>query len=107
MNPMYSTCIGLILRGYHDFENGKMRFTGDGGNFMHIQAQVEKPEDTRGEDDEDNELQLEKEVTDSEEQLERYKLKARNRNENVKRLFDGLKGKFMKIFEDVEDEEIG
>lgn len=104
MNPMYSTCIGLILRGYHDFENGKMRFAGEGGNFMHVQLETEKPEIT---EEIDTELQLEKEVTESEDQLERYKQKARNRNENVKRLFDGLKGKFMKIFEDVEDEEIG
>ncbi len=105
MNPMYSTCIGLILRGYHDFENGRMRFAGEGGNFMHIQADVEK--EVAAETDTDDDMQLEKEVTESEEQLERYKQKARNRNENVKRLFDGLKGKFMKIFEDVEDEEIG
>ncbi len=35
MNPMYSTCIGLILRGYHDFETGKMRFVGEGGNMIH------------------------------------------------------------------------
>jgi len=105
MNPMYSTCIGLILRGYHDFENGRMRFTGEGGNFMHIQAEVGK--EVVAEDETEDDMQLEKEVTESEEQLERYKQKARNRNENVKRLFDGLKGKFMKIFEDVEDEEIG
>ncbi|MBP6624981.1 MAG: cell division protein FtsA [Chitinophagaceae bacterium] len=26
MMPMYSTCIGLILRGYDDFENNRMRF---------------------------------------------------------------------------------
>ena len=105
MNPMYSTCIGLILRGYHDFENGRMRFAGEGGNFMHIQAEVGK--EVVAEDESEDDMQLEKEVTESEEQLERYKQKARNRNENVKRLFDGLKGKFMKIFEDVEDEEIG
>ena len=28
------------------------------------------------------------------------------RNENLKRLFDGLKGKFMSLFEEVEDQEI-
>ena len=36
MNPMYSTCIGLILRGYHDFETGKMRFIGEGGNYIAV-----------------------------------------------------------------------
>jgi len=104
MNPMYSTCIGLILRGYHDFENGRMRFAGEGGNYMHIPA-----EDLKEVINElpDSSLPVEEEVTESEEQLERYKQKTRNRNENVKRLFDGLKGKFMKMFEDVEDQEIG
>jgi len=27
LKPMYATCIGLILRGYDDFENNKLRFT--------------------------------------------------------------------------------
>src|SRR5690606_33469661 len=35
-NPMYSTCIGLILRGYHDYESGKMRFAGEGGNYVNL-----------------------------------------------------------------------
>ncbi len=104
MNPMYSTCIGLILRGYHDFENGKMRFTGEGGNFMHVVVAEPKPEIVAPPE---SSLPVEDEVLESEEQVEKYKQKNRNRNENVKRLFDGLKGKFMKIFEDVEDEEIG
>jgi cell division protein FtsA len=26
MKPMYATCIGLILRGYDDFENNRLRF---------------------------------------------------------------------------------
>ena len=30
-NPAYSTCIGLILRGYHDYENESMRFVGENG----------------------------------------------------------------------------
>ncbi len=103
MNPMYSTCIGLILRGYHDFENGKMRFAGEGGNYMHIpmdelkieaEAITEIPEPQMTEEDV------------MEERLEANKQKARKRNENVKRLFDGLRGKFMKMFEDVEDHEI-
>jgi cell division protein FtsA len=27
LKPMYATCIGLILRGYDDFENNRLRFT--------------------------------------------------------------------------------
>jgi cell division protein FtsA len=32
MNPAYATCIGLILRGYHDFENDTLRFVGEHAN---------------------------------------------------------------------------
>ncbi len=32
MNPAYATCIGLILRGYKDFEDGNLRFVGENSN---------------------------------------------------------------------------
>ena len=107
MNPMYSTCIGLILRGYHDFESGKLAFSGEGGNYIHIPAgQIEEII---------NELPVpvlpvaeaaKQDGPTAEEIAEMNKEKARKRNEKVKNLFDGLKGKFMKMFEDVEDQEI-
>jgi cell division protein FtsA len=89
MNPMYSTCIGLILRGYHDFENGKMRFVGDGGNYIsaqHATAEIEEDEEDYTEEPKDE--------------------KTTKRAEKMKKLFDGLKGKFIALFEDVEDEKI-
>lgn len=89
INPMYSTCIGLILRGYHDFENGKLRFVGDGGNYVALSE-----EETQHEEVEVNEEDV---VSDE---------KSAKRTENLKKLFDGLKGKFMSLFEEVEDEEI-
>ena len=98
---MYSTCIGLILRGYHDFENGRMRFTGEGGNYMHITADELKPvvaEMTASKATEEDDF--------IEEDTAEAKQKSRKRNEKVKRLFDGLKGKFMDMFEDVNDQEI-
>lgn len=104
MNPMYSTCIGLILRGYHDFENGKMRFAGEGGNYMHIPTDELKAEAEEVIETPEPEMMTDDDVM--EERLEANKQKARKRNENVKRLFDGLRGKFMKMFEDVEDHEI-
>lgn len=105
MNPMYSTCIGLILRGYHDFENGRMRFAGHGGNYIHVPgAEIEKidlhnvaAEDTATEEE------IEEQQTAaglSEEAKER----SRKRNEKVKGMFDMLKGKFISIFEDVDDQ---
>ncbi|MBW7912501.1 MAG: cell division protein FtsA [Taibaiella sp.] len=89
MNPMYSTCIGLILRGYHDFENGKMRFVGEGGNYISV-------ENTREEEERYEEEPME----------ETHDEKTTKRAEKMKKLFDGLKGKFIALFEDVEDEKI-
>jgi cell division protein FtsA len=88
MNPMYSTCIGLILRGYHDYESGKMRFMGDGGNFI--------------QSEEKQEISQEEEIEETTDEEGR----GRKRNDNLKKLFDGLKGKFMSIFEEVDDQEI-
>ncbi len=108
MNPMYSTCIGLILRGYHDFENGRMRFTGQGGNYMHVQgADVEKidlaPIVAEGQ------IEPMDDITDEHQealQQEDVKEKNRKRNEKVKGMFDMLKGKFISMFEDVDDQVI-
>ncbi len=107
MNPMYSTCIGLILRGYHDFENGKMRFANQGGNMIHLSmdeqvAVMNEPLTVQ------QEVELDEPVAETtpEEMAEMNQQRARKRNDNVKKLFDGLKGKFMKLFEDVEDQEI-
>lgn len=89
MNPMYSTCIGLILRGYHDYENGKMEFVGDGGNY--ISATTEQQAE--------GELKTEEEIESSAE-------KNAKRTDKMKKLFDGLKGKFMSLFEEVDDKEM-
>ncbi|RYD58789.1 MAG: cell division protein FtsA [Sphingobacteriales bacterium] len=102
MNPMYSTCIGLILRGYHDFENGRMRFIGDGGNYIHFNEEAMKP--VVAEAVANVTPQVEEETEDDIDEQVQHKQKKRN--ENLKRLFDGLKGKFMSFFEEVEDEEI-
>lgn len=90
MNPMYSTCIGLILRGYHDYENGKMQFVGDGGNYISADV-ANAPEDVAEEHNEEDESKNEKQA---------------KRTEKMKKLFDGLKGKFMSLFEEVDDQEI-
>ena len=103
MNPMYSTCIGLILRGYHDFESGRMRFTGEGGNYMHI------PDAQVGAIDSGNEFESEPEhdaPADAIPAPEEQKARVQKRNEKVKGMFDMLKGKFISLFEDVEDPEI-
>lgn len=96
MNPMYSTCIGLILRGYHDFESGRMRFVGEGGNFLLFDEEIPAISV-------DGSLPTDAGLQEVDEELEE---KQRRRTDKMKRLFDGLKGKFMSFFEEVEDEEI-
>ncbi len=103
-NPMYATCIGLILRGYHDFENGRLRFIGDGGNVIHLTEEDLKPLiaaeavinptiDTAPQEG-------------TEEEIEEITRKTKKRTVNMHRIFDQFKDKFMGLFEDVEDREI-
>jgi cell division protein FtsA len=92
MNPMYSTCIGLILRGYHDFETGKMRFVGEGGNYIAVPEEVVAELTNQPAEDHNG----------FEEDMERTPVKG----VAIKRLFESFKGKFMSIFEEVEDEEL-
>ena len=97
MNPMYSTCIGLILRGYHDFESGRLRFAGDSGNYIHVhESEVQAAEESKA--------AAEPAPQDANEEMNQ---KIRAKNEKVKGMFDMLKGKFIKMFEDVDDQEIG
>lgn len=96
-NPMYSTCIGLILRGYHDFDNGRMRYVGEGGNIIHISEEDMKMI---------RESASNVEAKTLEEFSESTKQRTEKRSENFRKLFDRLKGKFIELFEDVEDKEI-
>lgn len=93
MSPMYATCIGLILRGYHDFEHGKLGLAGDSSNFISAEQILKEAIANEDEIFEDN-------VDESRE------AKQAKRSEKMKKLFDGLKGKFMSLFEEVEDTEI-
>lgn len=104
MNPMYSTCIGLILRGYHDFENGRMRFAGQGGNYIHVTgAEVEKIDlHPVAVEDQTNEEEVHQEEEQQKQDINKERI--RKRNEKVKGMFDMLKGKFISIFEDVDDQ---
>ena len=103
MNPMYSTCIGLILRGYHDFETGRMRFAGEGGNYIHVpETRGNNPAPEAPEADAPQAPAAQKEMPPRSEEANQ---KARVRNEKVKNMFDMLKGKFIRMFEE-DDQEI-
>jgi cell division protein FtsA len=91
-NPAYSTCIGLILRGYHDYESGRLRFVGDNRNL----SKVEEPP-----------VKAEEKIPMVKVELPAGKDEPKvTRPEKLKVLFDGLRNKFMKIFEDIDDQQI-
>jgi cell division protein FtsA len=83
-----------------------MRFAGDGGNYIHADAS----RTVAAREEEEYEPKVEDTFVaapeEAEDPIQANRKKINNRNDNVKRLFDGLKGKFMKMFEDVEDTEI-
>jgi cell division protein FtsA len=87
MSPTYSTCIGLILRGYHDFESGRMRFVGEGGNF--ISGEV---------------LQQEESETMEEDAFGETEIPTRKRIKIIDKIFASIKVKFMDMFEAEEDQ---
>lgn len=96
MSPMYATCIGLILRGYHDFESGKMEFTGEGSNVLKLDASaIAEPV-----------VQVAPVMVEEETDEESTKTwdKFKKRQDTMKELFDRLRGKFMELFEDIDDD---
>ncbi len=99
MSPMYSTCIGLILRGYHDFESGRLEFTAEGGNFLKISGDVPVVQEAVIEN---------VAIEEAEEEAGGGKKwdKFRKRQDTMKELFDRLRGKFMDLFEDIDDKEL-
>jgi len=99
MSPAYATCVGLILRGYHDWESGKRNFVGDGGNLIKLDEEALKktaqPASTQ--------TQASEETTTLEQQQEQQTFK---RKRMFGKLFDGLKDKFIGLFEETEDREM-
>ncbi len=106
-NPMYATCIGLILRGYHDYEMGRLRFVGEGGNIIHLGGDepITVSAATAG-----VAVTLEapavSEAATEEDIITEARARSNRRKATMGKLFDGLKNKFMSLFEEVEDNEI-
>lgn len=90
-DPMYSTCIGLILRGYHDFENGNLKSGNNSLLHIPISNPVDSEDITKMSSEENDEIQLEEEVGN------------KRRRILGGAIFENLKDKLMKIFEDDED----
>lgn len=92
-DPMYATCIGLILRGYHDYENGSVKFSEN--SLIHASvddatiAAVEQATET--------------EISNTAEDA-REEIGGKRKKIIMGKLFDGLKDKLIRIFEDEQDQ---
>jgi cell division protein FtsA len=103
---VYSTCIGLILKGYNDYETGNPRFSesfmpwGNGIQQQHVLGTIlQQPEEEIApiHDLEVAELATEEEGNAS-------NGKQKNSRKGLRKLFDSIKGGLVDIFSDEEDE---
>ncbi len=105
-HPMYATCIGLILRGYSDFETGKLNFNSSNKEIgvvketpsKDIFIKMEMPQEVKAEAHDDYEETPE----------QKYEKQERNnkRSETIKKVFNQIKNGFMSFFEEPEDQRI-
>lgn len=108
-NPMYSTCIGLILRGYSDYENGKLASSTAFAKLPDLQKEekiekVGERESSRGTQKDLFEQDIIEEIKNRDEENER-KEQSKKRSEYLQTIFKNLKDKFMAIFDDDPDTE--
>ncbi|RYD51923.1 MAG: cell division protein FtsA [Sphingobacteriales bacterium] len=93
-NPKYATCIGLILRGYYDWESGRPRFINEVPQINTNDTVIIPPPTVPDA------------PVSSEDSFLEDPINVRPRRERFKNLFDGMKERIMKIFEDEPDQEL-
>lgn len=108
-HPMYATCIGLILRGYSDFETGKLNFNSSNKEinvsrdmpvkdiFMKVEPPREAPAAVR---------EPAAVAEDTAEQRMEKQERNNKRSETIKKVFNQIKNGFMSFFEEPEDQRI-
>lgn len=109
MNPMYATCIGLILRGYHDWENGKHEFTGSGNGMFSEKVEAQIPEIKNPEPQGTvftSDVPENDPVKEMKEEEARQKATRSGQVNKVTGMLGMLKGKFMEMFGELEDQNI-
>jgi cell division protein FtsA len=108
-HPMYATCIGLILRGYSDFETGKMNFNSSNKEIGIMQetpskdifVKVEMPREARAAVTDESSFMEET----AEQRLEKME-RNNKRSETIKKVFNQIKNGFMSFFEEPDDQKI-
>ncbi len=104
--PIYATCIGLILRGYDDYENDRKKFTAganmlnNGDLFMQVGEDISsKTIETLGEE----EISLEEE---KENLLTKFNAKAKIRLHAINTIFNNVRKGLVDLFEPMDDQNI-
>jgi cell division protein FtsA len=98
--PMYATCVGLILKGYNDYENDKRALE---ENYVKINTSYfAKEQAARKTEDEEGWMEEEEpEVVET--ASARQDRKARERNASLKGFLDRMKTKIIDMFTEEED----
>jgi cell division protein FtsA len=98
--PMYATCVGLILKGYNDYENDRRALE---ENYVKINTSYFAKEQAARKT-EDEEGWMEEEEPDTVESVTaRQDRKARERNASLKGFLDRMKTKIIDMFTEEED----
>lgn len=107
-HPMYATCIGLILRGYSDFETGKLNFNSSNKEVSVVKETPSKDifikmELPKAEAPVTPEPQP---VYETPEQRQEKQERNNKRSETIKKVFNQIKNGFMSFFEEPEDQKM-
>src|SRR5690606_33295479 len=106
-HPMYATCIGLILRGYSDYEHGKLNFNSNCSRSVEAQLQEQdvfmKVADMS---QETTQAAIPESVAESPEQQAEKQERNTRRSETIKKVFNQIKNGFMSFFEEPDDQKI-
>src|SRR5690606_37899937 len=97
--PMYATCVGLILKGYNDYENDKRALE---ENYVKINTSYFAKEQAARAVTEDEDW-MDEEDDASETPGARQDRKARERNASLKGFLDRMKTKIIDMFTEEED----
>lgn len=109
-HPMYATCIGLILRGYSDFETGKLNFNSSSNKELEVQKEIPtapaKEVYFKVEIPQEPSKAVEENDEDTEEQSVAKQERNHKRSETIKKVFNQIKNGFMSFFEEPEDQKM-
>lgn len=111
-HPRYATCIGLILRGYSDFESGKLKHAdtnrvkgqADEKSDTFIKVLKEEVQQINGDQGFDNATFLDGEMGEA--KSEEWRKRSEKRSQLISKIFNQLKNGILSMFEEPEDPKI-